>query len=334
MRKYWLLPLLLLASCGKTEPIPQSKSEGAESASVSSLPPLPSDDHERIPLYQKGNVPYDGGNGEKYAFLTPYLASNPSGGAVIVLPGGGYTHLSNSTPEEGSRYGGSNNDGDPKEAAAIAPYYNQAGISVFVLNYRTTVIDPSLDYHGLLADVLRAVRLVSSLSGEYRFDHLAVQGFSAGGHLALMAHEEKGFVIDDPSYEKDDIDELPIEIDSLILGYPVVSFLDGLTHASTRKTFTGNDPSLYETFSAELHVDEDFPSTYLFHEKKDPTVSIQGSERLDAELTFFDIDHRYDRFADEASDDAPLHGFGVNEGLAEAKAWMQTATSFLKERSF
>ncbi|MBQ4183174.1 MAG: hypothetical protein II619_06465, partial [Bacilli bacterium] len=85
---------------------------------------------------------------------------------------------------------------------------------------------------------------------------------------------------------------------------------------------------------AELHVDEDFPSTYHFHEEKDPTVSIQGSERLDAELTFFDIDHRYDRFADEASDDAPLHGFGVNEGLEEAKAWMQTATSFLKERSF
>ena len=30
MRKYWLLPLLLLSSCGKTESIPQSESEGAE----------------------------------------------------------------------------------------------------------------------------------------------------------------------------------------------------------------------------------------------------------------------------------------------------------------
>ncbi|MBR3675082.1 MAG: hypothetical protein IKN69_02960, partial [Bacilli bacterium] len=183
MRKYWLLPLLLLASCGKAEHISQSENEEAGSTSLSSLPPLPSDDHERIPLYRAGNVPYDGGNGEKYAFLTPYLASDPTGGAVIVLPGGGYTHLSNSTPEEGSRFGGSNNDGDPKEAAAIAPYYNQAGISVFVLNYRTTVIDQNLDYHGLLSDVLRAVRVVSSLAGEYRFDHLAVQGFSAGGHL-------------------------------------------------------------------------------------------------------------------------------------------------------
>ena len=108
MRKYWLLPLLLLASCAKTESIPQSKTQEAESASSSSLPPLPSDDHERIPLYQKGNVPYDGGDGERYAFLTPYLASDPTGGAIIVLPGGGYTHLSNSTPEEGSRFGGSN----------------------------------------------------------------------------------------------------------------------------------------------------------------------------------------------------------------------------------
>ena len=333
MRKWIPLLVFLLASCGaKEEPHSSVFSITSDESSTDIVYSLPPEDHEKIPLYQEGNVPYEGGEGHRYAFLTPYFAPNPTGQAVLVIPGGGYTHLSNSTPSASSKFGGSDNEGNQKEASAIAPYYNQIGVSVFVLNYRTTIVDPELDYHALVSDILRGIRVLSSHSDEYHFDALALQGYSAGGHLALMAIEHPDFQIDDPNYSLDAIDDLPISIDSLILGYPVVSFLDGYTHASTRRVFTGNKKDLYESFSAELGVDEDFPATYLFHEEKDPTVPIAGSRKLAEALEFFDIPRRFDVFADEASEETPLHGFGVTSDLPEAMEWMVHATDFLRER--
>lgn len=339
MRKWMLLSGLALVGCTapttSSSPISselEKESIASESSEIEYT--LPADDHERIYLYESGNVPYGGSGGEKYAFLTPYLTEHPTGGAVIVFPGGGYTHLSNSTAIEGQKQGGTNNDGDQKEASAIAPWYNAMGISVFVLNYRTTLVDSKLDYHGLLSDATRAFKVLESKKSEYHIDHICSMGFSAGGHLALMAVEQSEFEIDDPEYSKDEIDGLSYSIDSLVLGYPVASFLDGLTHASTRRVFTGNNPELYDDFSPELHIGEDFPSTYLFHEKKDPTVPFASSQALDEALSFFDVDHRFSAFEDDASEETPLHGFGVNQNLADASKWMDESTAFLKERGF
>ena len=335
MRKLnWILCALALTACA-TPTVSSSRTEepsGTES-SKTYAPNLP----KKIYLYQEGNVPFDGEeSAREYAFLTPYLPSKPSGGAVIVLPGGGYTHLSNSTPDQGKKNGGRNNEGDQKEASAIATLYNAAGIAVFVLNYRTTCVDQSCDYHALLSDVHRAIRVVRNYSEECGFDagKICLQGYSAGGHLSLMGYEQAGLSIVDQSYRKDAIDELSCLPNAFVLGYPVVSFLDGKTHASTRKTFTGGDPSLYEAFSAELHVDEDFPSTYLFHEKHDPTVPCKGSQDLAEALDFLGVDYKFDCFQDQASEDTPLHGFGVTDALEEASSWTGTALAFLQERGF
>ena len=101
-----------------------------------------------------------------------------------------------------------------------------------------------------------------------------------------------------------------------------------------RKVFAGGDASLYESFSAELHVDEEFPATYLFHEEKDPTIPCKGLELLSEALAFFDVDYQFDLFHDEVTENTPLHGFGVTSELSEASQWMNHALSFLKERGF
>lgn len=336
MRKGFLFLPFLLLGCAQS-PVSSSESSLEESSSSSLESSVPVEVPEKIYLYDEGNVPYDGEeSAREYAFLTPYLSSSPTGGAVIVVPGGGYTHLSNSTPDEGKKNGGKNNDGNQKEASAIAPIYNEAGISVFVLNYRTTYVDPSLDYRALLSDIQRATRIVRMYAKDFSYseDRLALQGYSAGGHLCLMEYEQASWTIDDEGYRKDEIDELSCLPNALVLGYPVVSLLDGQTHASTRKVFTGNDPSLYSAFSAELHVKEEFPSTYLFHEKNDPTVPAKGSELLAEAMDFFEVDHHFDLFQDEAGGDIALHGFGVVQDLPEASVWTNHALSFLKERGF
>ena len=97
---------------------------------------------------------------------------------------------------------------------------------------------------------------------------------------------------------------------------------------------TGCAEAPVSSFSAELHVDEDFPSIYLFHEKNDPTVPAKGSEALAEALSFFEVDSRFDLFQNESGGDVALHGFGVTEELSEASRRMGNALLFLKERGF
>lgn len=108
--------------------------------------------------------------------ITPYLP-NPvkaTGAAVIVIPGGGHKDIW--ITHEGYRV-----------AEALAA----RGVAAFVLRYRLakaegstyTVMDHSL------ADVQRAIRLVKARAADWRIDpaRVGVMGFSAGGHLSVLA---------------------------------------------------------------------------------------------------------------------------------------------------
>ena len=83
--------------------------------------------------------------------------------AVIVCPGGGYTHLAYE-----------------KEGTRIAEWLNLHGISAFVLTYR---LSPRYHYPEPILDGSRAVRWVRSHAQEYGVDpnRIGAWGFSAGG---------------------------------------------------------------------------------------------------------------------------------------------------------
>jgi acetyl esterase/lipase len=88
--------------------------------------------------------------------------------AVLICPGGGYLYCS------------------PREAEPIALRYAAAGFHAFILRYST---DKLAGGNAPLAEVNWAISLMRQHAGEWNIDSekIAVCGFSAGGHLALMS---------------------------------------------------------------------------------------------------------------------------------------------------
>jgi acetyl esterase/lipase len=100
-------------------------------------------------------------------FVYPAATSVPSAHtAVIVLPGGGYTHL----VMEG-------------EGAVEARLLAAHGIQAFVLQYR---LSPAYRYPAPMLDGARAIRYVRAHAADFGVNpnQIGIWGFSAGGHLA------------------------------------------------------------------------------------------------------------------------------------------------------
>lgn len=106
--------------------------------------------------------------------LTLYPAKGPAARpvTVVVCPGGGYNILAWN-----------------KEGVEVAEWLNSIGVSAAVLKYRVPRRDPVVPHTGPLQDVQRALRLVRAKSKEWGLpvEKLGVLGFSAGGHLTVMA---------------------------------------------------------------------------------------------------------------------------------------------------
>lgn len=103
--------------------------------------------------------------------LDVFLAKQPNGTAVVILPGGGFRYV---VPDlEGS------------EAAA---WLNDLGISVFVLRYRTTENGATEPWKRPLQDSQRAVRMLRARAADWQIDpsKIGLFGFSAGGHVAAI----------------------------------------------------------------------------------------------------------------------------------------------------
>ena len=108
--------------------------------------------------------------------ITPYIPAkeNATGAAVIIAPGGGHREL-----------------WITHEGYNEAKWFSERGIAAFVLKYRlardsnsTYTIDKDE-----LADIQRAIRLVSSRAKEWGIDtaKIGVMGFSAGGEVAALS---------------------------------------------------------------------------------------------------------------------------------------------------
>ena len=288
---------------------------------------------ELIYLYKKGNVPYDKKSKcQEFVFLTPYLSDNPSGGAILVCPGGAYNHLSNSTKNIKGFGQGVNNLGDQKEAGSIAFYYNKKGISVFVLNYRTEAVDLNINYKKILSDGIRAIRYIRYNASKYGINpnKIGVQGYSAGGHLASMLLTRYDFVIDDKNYIKDEIDLIDAKPNAAVLCYPVISLKDEYTHKTTRKNFI-NNKKLYDYYSADKAVTNKTSPTFLWCHKYDGSVNSINTKLMIDALKNNGVTFEGYIFDDNKTTD---HGVGIAQNYDEAKIWPILATDFLKIQGF
>jgi acetyl esterase/lipase len=236
-------------------------------------------------------------------------ASNPTKTAVIVAPGGGYTHLSM-----------------VKEGSDVAQWLNAHGVAAFVLKYR---LGPKYHHPTELGDAQRAIRTVRSEAAKYGYapDHIGMWGFSAGGHLTATAgtHFDAG-----NASVTDVIEQQSSRPDFLILSYPVITMLDPYVHAGSRKYLLGDtpDPAQVQDMSDELHVTADTPPTFLFSTTDDKTVPIMNSVMFYSALVKAGVPVEMHIFQHGA------HGAGLAPANPQLSVWPELLIKWMRERGY
>lgn len=207
-----------------------------------------------LPLWEKaeGYRPSESG-------IVPYMAAylldgKKNRGAVVICPGGGYRLLAS------------------HEGEAVALQYNAAGYHAFVLHYS---IAPRRHPQPLM-DVSRCVAMVRTHAQQWQVkpQHIAVCGFSAGGHLAasLGVHWQK------PYLQKAAGEPGSNQPNALILGYPVITS-GPMANRSSFDHLLGQDAeaSLLHELSLEYQVGVQTPPTFLWHTVDDQSVPVENS---------------------------------------------------------
>ncbi len=241
--------------------------------------------------------------------LTIYPTFGPKGptGAVIVLPGGGYTWLA--TNHEGRE---------------IANWLNAMGITAFVLRYR---LGPKYHHPVELGDAQRAVRMVRARAKEFAVspDKIGVMGFSAGGHLASTAetHFDAG-----NAQASDPIDRVSSRPDFAVLCYPVISFVSEYSHAGSGENLLGKNakPELLKELSNELQVTQETPPTFLWSSSTDTVVPPENSVAFYLALHKAGVPAELHIFAE-----AP-HGVGLDLQDEAVGEWGMLLRNWLKGR--
>ncbi len=275
---------------------------------------VPGTDAQIIPLWPEG-VPGgrpDGGqervedgrvSNVQVPTMTLYSPESPTCTAVIICPGGAYSHLS-----------------IVREGEDVAARLNALGVSAFVLKYRLK----EFGHPAPLQDVLRAVRLVRLRASEFgvRPDRIGVLGFSAGGHLAATAST----LYDDPEGKTGaPLDETSARPDFLVLVYPVITMEDPPGHAGSRQNLLGDnrDPALLRHLSPNLQVTERTPPTFLVHTAEDATVPLVNS------LAFYEALRRAGVPAEMHLYPRGSHGFALDDGLGTTSLWFDRLEDWL-----
>ena len=158
------------------------------------------------------------------AQMVCFLPQTSSGKAIVGVPGGGYSVLSNS-----------------HEGYLASEWLNQQGIAYFVVNYRL----PNGDRSKPMGDVEHGIRLVRDSAQTWGINphDVGIMGFSAGGHLASVISTHSDF---------------DVRPDFTILFYPVISMDERVSHKWSCRNFLGEegqkDPKLVRDFSTDQAV--------------------------------------------------------------------------------
>ena len=153
------------------------------------------------------------------AEMVCFLPEQPSGRAIVGIPGGGYSVLSNN-----------------HEGTMASKWLNQRGIAYFVVNYRL----PNGDRTRPISDVEQGFRIVRDSAQVWGINprDVGIMGFSAGGHLASVISTHSAF---------------DVRPDFSILFYPVISMDERVSHKWSCINFLGKDgqkdPALVRDFS-------------------------------------------------------------------------------------
>ncbi len=240
----------------------------------------------------------------------PKLYTYPATGAgphaaVIVMPGGGYTHLVMD-----------------KEGSVGAKWLAAHGIDAFVLEYR---LSPAYRYPAALLDGSRAVRYVRSHAAELGVNpaQVGVWGFSAGGHLSSLLSSVHS--AGDPK-AKDPIDRVSDRPDFAIISYGRMD----LSLNVPRPVPTAASPGMEIVLSAPTAnldvnsaVNSDTSPTFIFSTTGDQTVDSRNASGYYTALKRAGIPVEMHIF------ELGQHGIGFAEKLPEAERELRILPTLL-----
>ena len=219
--------------------------------------------------------------------------------AVIVLPGGGYTHVVME-----------------KEGAVEAKWLATRGVAAFVLQYR---LSPTYRYPVPLLDGERAVRYVRSHATEFGVepDRIGVWGFSAGGHMAgylATTQEERNPSSSDP------VERVSAHPDFAIFSYARLSLDPAIPRAGNMESLLGDSPTqaMLDSISAVKHVSRDTSPSFLYSTTADATVDSRNA------TAYYDALKRVGVPVELHIFELGPHGTGMGQnlkGLAELEVW-------------
>lgn len=217
---------------------------------------------------------------------------------LILFPGGGYNvcyYLGEGYPN--------------------AKYWNDKGITVFVLVYRVPRPVGEPIYQRAWQDAQRTIRLVRKNADKYGInpEKIGVQGYSAGGHLTLMAAVKSQTKAYSPI---DEIDKVPCHVNFAMPVYVPYVLEDGNDGPNAQK---GNNAKML----SDLEFDVKTPPMLLVHGDND-IYSPMGSVHVYHKIRKMNISCELHIFAM-----AP-HGFMHWGNLENARTWQDRSYEWLK----
>jgi len=299
-----LFLLLAFALMGSGAPAQAQVQPAASTETAPTDPTLP---HGQIEYLWPDGAPGAVGNEEQdKPHLEIFSGFGPGPHtAVVVCPGGGYTHLAYE-----------------KEGTRIAEWLNLRGITAFVLTYR---LAPRYHYPAPILDGYRSVRWVRSHAAEYKVDpdRIGMWGFSAGGHLVGIV----GTHFDDGNAQAaDPIDRVSDRPDFVISSYGALSLAAGIAKPQAMRAFLGENatPELIEDMSPDKHVTARTPPYFLYATTTDQAVPVLSSVEFYTALVRAGVPAELHIF-----EQGP-HGTALAQSYPALSAWPELLENWLR----
>lgn len=243
--------------------------------------------------------------------IAVFPAANPNGGAMLIIPGGGFSW--NYFDHEGYQ---------------LADFLNRQGVTCFVLFYRLAN-DGWADKPDLAtSDARRAMRLIRAHASQFKLDpkRVGVVGFSAGGYVTASLATRHGVETYARIDAADDLDARPMVAAPI---YPVVSLDRNIAYSGTIPSLFGQSitPEQIARYSPDRNVDAATPPVFLVHAEDDATVPVANATVFRDALKAKGIPVESHLFATGG------HGFGMKPGNGESWGlWPDLLAAFIRRQ--
>lgn len=229
--------------------------------------------------------------------ITVYRPEKPNGAAIIMCPGGGYSHLSMEN-----------------EGHALAQWMTSMGVTYVVLKYRM----PNGHNEVPLSDAEQAIRIVRSHASEWGLDtnRIGIMGASAGGHLAASLATLHNSEETRPDFQ--------------ILFYPVITMEKETTHSGSRTNLIGTNPTieLEQKYSLERQVTKDTPKAFIMLSADDRVVlPVNG-------ICYYQMLLEHGVLSTLHVYPTGGHGWGFRDNFVYKRQWTGELEKWLREEVF